>query len=126
MVYFWVGLGGFIGAILRYSFGEFLYVPNQHFPFSTLAVNLMGAFVLALLTYGFVPRRKGAIQLQKALGTGLLGAFTTFSTLSVETMELFQQDEFFLGLLYLFSSVLGGFLFAGFGYRLAKTREVSP
>lgn len=86
-----VGLGGFIGAILRYLCSTML--PDAAFPYATLAINIVGSFALAAIA-AFVIR--GSIsneQLSLFLRVGLCGGFTTFSTFSVETMQLAQQGN---------------------------------
>jgi fluoride exporter len=88
-----IGAGGFIGAILRYLLSAQVqtYSKNAAFPLGTLGVNLLGAFLIGLLielanTYGiFSP------QLRSFLFIGILGALTTFSTFSLETVELLQE-----------------------------------
>lgn len=81
-----VGTGGAIGAILRYLVG--IYVPSERFPFATLAVNVTGSFALGLLT--FAAPSSGLFLL---LGVGVCGSFTTYSSFSVETVELWLSGS---------------------------------
>jgi CrcB protein len=81
-----VGAGGAIGAVLRYWVGE--WVATEAFPLSTLAVNVGGSFVLALVTFGGL---EGQVAL--LLGTGVCGSFTTFSSFSFETVRLYETGE---------------------------------
>jgi CrcB protein len=74
--FLWVGLAGAIGTVLRYSID--LRVDQERFPWATLAINVSGAFVLALfltLALGRVP-----ISVMTPVAVGLLGGYTTFST----------------------------------------------
>ncbi|WP_079233688.1 CrcB family protein [Halolamina sp. CBA1230] len=83
-----VGLGGAVGAVLRYAAGELLADADAPFPASTLAVNTLGTFALGLLT--FAGAGDEALLL---LGTGTCGAFTTFSSFSVETVRAWEGGD---------------------------------
>ncbi len=79
-------LGGGIGAPSRYLLDRWVQSRHrQRFPFGTLLVNVIGCFVLGILT-GHHP----STDVQALLGTGFCGGLTTFSTFSVETVELLQ------------------------------------
>ncbi|MFT7677940.1 MAG: CrcB protein [Planctomycetota bacterium] len=87
----WVGLGGMLGALLRYGVGLVLQsLPGGAFPAATLMVNVLGCLALGYLlgSHGSDPRVSESMRL--FLGVGLLGAFTTFSTFGVETVNLVQ------------------------------------
>ena len=87
--FLWVGIGGFFGSALRYALSVVLQ-PYQGFPVATLCVNAVGCFVMGYLHFKF-PQ---APESQKLLvAVGFLGGFTTFSTFSFETMQLFQKGE---------------------------------
>ena len=83
-----VALGGAIGAALRY--GVSMYLSSDGFPWATLSVNMIGSLLLGILA---VALTQGLISQDAALilGTGILGAFTTMSTFSVETLNMFQS-----------------------------------
>jgi CrcB protein len=80
-----VGLGGAAGAVLRYAVGE--VVPAGRYRLGTVTVNVVGTFVLGVLSLLSVG--DGAAL---ALGTGACGAFTTFSSFSVDAVELWEQE----------------------------------
>lgn len=84
---FLVGIGGAIGALLRHSVGE--YVRVEGYPAGTLTVNVLGTFGLALLT--FAGASDDAVLV---LGTGVCGAFTTFSAFSVDVVGLVENERF--------------------------------
>lgn len=86
-----VGIGGFIGAVLR--FGIHTAVPADKFPWGTLAVNIIGSFILGYMFFAYAFDGSLSTEWRAFLGIGILGAFTTMSTFSVETMELFQNNE---------------------------------
>ncbi|HQU73198.1 MAG TPA: fluoride efflux transporter CrcB [Calditrichia bacterium] len=112
-----IGLGGFLGAILRFWVGGLVFEATHvsGFPLGTLAVNLLGAFILGGLSGAFHLFEPHS-QLWFFLTTGTLGAFTTFSTFSVETLNLIQEGHPGRALLYLTVSVLGGLLLAAAGF----------
>jgi CrcB protein len=82
-----VGFGGAFGAMARHAVDELLQV--EGYPASTLVVNVVGTFALALLT--FANAGSNAMLL---LGTGACGAFTTFSSFSVDVVGLVENDRF--------------------------------
>lgn len=83
-----VGLGGALGAVARYGVGEALADADAPFPVSTLAVNTLGTFALGLLTFG-----AAGTETLLLLGTGTCGAFTTFSSFSVETVLAWEKGD---------------------------------
>jgi CrcB protein len=91
-LYCFIAAGGATGACLRYfvtTSVDSLF--GKHMPFGTLTVNVVGSFALALL-YGIIERHELSDSPYRALiGVGLLGAFTTFSTFSVETLTLLEN-----------------------------------
>ena len=86
-----VGIGGFIGAVLRFSLHT--AVPADKFPWGTLAVNIIGSFILGYMFFAYAFDGSLSNEWRAFLGIGVLGAFTTMSTFSVETMSLFQENE---------------------------------
>ncbi|GEA15869.1 putative fluoride ion transporter CrcB 2 [Moorella sp. E308F] len=113
MQYFYVGLGGLLGAITRYALGQALSARSRgNFPTGTLIINLTGAFLLGLLlgTPAFTHRFGTSLTL--ALTTGFLGAYTTFSTFSYEVVRLLEDGEVINALTYLLGSIILGLLFA--------------
>jgi CrcB protein len=123
-----VAAGGVPGALARYGLGLAIPSPGQ-WPLPTLVINLSGAFALGWLLESLA--RKGPDEgrrrlIRLAAGTGFLGAFTTYSTFSVETVQLFSAGRAADAFGYLAASVLGGTLatFSGIvlGQRLHKSR----
>jgi CrcB protein len=82
-----VGTGGAIGAMLRWAVGE--YVRVEGYPASTLVVNVVGTFVLALLTV-LAPGE----DVMHLVGTGACGAFTTFSSFSADVVGLVENERY--------------------------------
>lgn len=113
---FLVAIGGFLGAISRFALGQKIQKQFKSvFPFGTLTVNLIGAFLLGLL---FSLSASGPIYL--LFGVGFMGAFTTFSTfkLDLERLRKNGKSQFFYS--YLFISYTFGILFANFGLLIGK------
>lgn len=93
---FLIGVGGFLGAIVRYWLsGRFQELSGSiGFPYGTLAVNLIGCLVLGLLTWLVDARGLFGPETRSLFIIGLLGAFTTFSTFSLETLNLLLARQF--------------------------------
>jgi len=103
-----IGIGGFIGAILRFSISGWVgKATTTAFPFGTLSVNILGSFIIGFLFLYF--QQINLSPTQKALFiTGLLGALTTFSTFSLDTV-LLMEKEFYVRA---FSNVLLNVVFS--------------
>ena len=80
-----VACGGAVGAVLRFGMGQL--VPSGQFPWSTFAVNIIGAFLVAMIFFSFSNQMADAVRL--FLFVGLFGAFTTMSTFTLETTTMF-------------------------------------
>ncbi|HGY54665.1 MAG TPA: fluoride efflux transporter CrcB [Caldithrix abyssi] len=90
-----IGIGGFIGAVLRYLVSGWAHqLFGEQFPYGTLAVNVLGSFILGLFLYLGEYRLMIAPQYRQLAAIGILGAFTTFSTFSYETLALLQESLF--------------------------------
>lgn len=124
MIYVYVGIGGAIGALLRYTISLFFVINDTNFPYSTLFVNMIGSFLLAYITYGLFEKIKVKQLIKLAITTGFFGSFTTFSALSVKTLELAQEGQILHALLYVFISLFGGILATYLGYLISKGRKV--
>lgn len=111
----WVALGGALGSVLRY--GAQKLVPAQSFPYGTFGVNLAGCFLIGLL---WAQVQKGYIgdDGRLLLMTGLCGGFTTFSSFTLESMQLLQSGRSGTFILYLTASVALGLLATFCGYKL--------
>ena len=92
MNFIMVGLGGFIGAILRYGLSGLMHrVLGSNFLYGTLAVNVLGSFALGLFLTLSSTRLAISDEWKSFIAVGILGAFTTFSTFSFETIALLQE-----------------------------------
>lgn len=100
----WVGLGGALGAILRYSIS--LLPLKSSFPFLTLITNVIGAFVIGIVV-GLFEKHYLSSNINLFLKTGVCGGFTTFSTFSLETLTLLENGMPFIAMIYAFVSIIG-------------------
>jgi len=100
-----VGMGGFFGAILRYLAGFLPLRPQNGFPVITLLVNIAGAFVIGIIAALSVKTGLNP-KLILFLKIGLCGGFTTFSTFSLDTVQLLQSGKTGVAVAYIAASVL--------------------
>lgn len=100
--------GGAVGAVLRYWVSTGVYtLTGRGFPYGTLVVNVLGSLLMGFLYIWLLERIPGGVAARAFLLIGLLGAFTTFSTFSIETLNLMEAGQFARALLNtLFSVVL--------------------
>lgn len=119
--FIWVGIGGALGALVRHGIGT--AVPARWptpFPLATFLINVSGSLLLGLVV-GLGGRAGGLPSpLYLGLATGFLGAYTTFSSLSVETLRLWQAGSPGLSLANGIGSLVVGLLAAWLGMRLAR------
>ncbi len=107
-----VGTGGAIGAILRYGVANaLLWWRGPHtFPVSTLVVNVLGTFVLGVIIFG-----SGGDETTLLVGVGACGAFTTYSSFSVQTVRLWEDGKYG----YAVVNAVVNFVFSAAGFGLA-------
>ncbi|MCY9660569.1 CrcB family protein [Paenibacillus chondroitinus] len=108
----WVALGGFLGACTRFiisTWGNKKFHPIL--PRVTLFINVSGSFLLGLLVGGAWNE-----NLYTFLGTGFMGAYTTFSTFNMENVQLIKKREWKVLFVYVVGSYGLGILFAGIGF----------
>jgi fluoride exporter len=111
MILLYIGLGGFVGAILRYAISKKI---NKSLPYGTFFVNIIGSFLLGYLFYQGMSENVYAF-----LGIGFCGAFTTYSTFKLEAFQLFKSKGKVVSFTYLIMSYLCGIGFAFLGYLFA-------
>ncbi|KYD10068.1 fluoride efflux transporter CrcB [Heyndrickxia sporothermodurans] len=124
MQYLFVGIAGILGASLRYLIGiYFNHWWLYDFPLATFLTNMAGSFILGWITT-FVPRLKFLHPYMiTAIGTGLIGSFTTFSTFSVETVQLVMNAKWAIAIGYVLLSLWGGLLFSWCGFNLGTSKN---
>ncbi len=103
-----IASGGAVGAIMRYSVTYFTAKSTQSaYPWATFLVNLAGAFLIGFF-WGIFEKTNVSTNIKSFVLIGLIGSFTTFSTLSFEAVKLFQQGHTKLGLFHVgVTNILG-------------------
>lgn len=115
-----VAAGGLAGTELRYGLGVLFPEATGAVPWTTLAINVAGSFVLGMLTTIWIARPHTAFWLRAAIGPGLLGSFTTFSAVVASVDQLAGAGLHAVWLFYLALSVLLGLGAAAAGWRAGK------
>ena len=105
-----VFIGGGIGSLIRYliniTLGKTTLFANCSLPLATFSVNIAGSFLLGFI-YALISQKTGfSPALKLALSVGFCGGLTTFSTFSIETLNLLKNGEFLTGIGYIFTSVI--------------------
>jgi fluoride exporter len=104
-----VAFGGAGGAVSRYLLSTaVLRMSGGNFPYGTLAVNLLGAFAIGILVEAAAHVSMISPQVRLLVGVGFLGAFTTFSTLTLETVALANTHQYGYAVLNVFGSIAAG------------------
>ncbi|MGB2286931.1 MAG: fluoride efflux transporter CrcB [Porticoccaceae bacterium] len=102
-----VALGGALGAMARYGISIAMAdIGNSKFPFATMSVNVLGSFAMGVLFVLVVEKHIFPDSMRPLLAVGFLGAFTTFSTFSLDALSLWQNGDLFLALLYVLGTVV--------------------
>ena len=118
-----VALGGACGAVVRFLMSTGLYHwLGRGFPYGTLAVNVVGSFLIGLLTEALILQRIAiTLEYRAAILVGFIGAFTTFSTFSLETIYLIEQGSLNKAALNIVVSVFGCLLAVWIGLLCGRT-----
>jgi fluoride exporter len=105
-VLLWVGIGGFLGAAVRYVVDGWVSTSvTSSFPYGTLVVNVTGSFLLGVLFAMTVDRAILPAEIRGPVLTGFVGAYTTFSTLMLESWRLAEDGAWLLATINLTASV---------------------
>ncbi len=116
-----IAVGGALGATLRYGITEWSQQRiSSSFPYGTMIVNLGGAFLIGILMSLFIYRADTPPWLKYFLITGGLGGLTTFSTFSLEWVQLMGQGDYVGAFSYGLVQVIGGLLLCWFGLVMGK------
>jgi CrcB protein len=118
--YLSVGLGGAIGAILRFSISHFMARAWPWFPFGTLVSNVLAGFFCGAVVYHSRHSDTLNPSLVLFLSTGFMGGLSTFSTFSVETVDLLKDSKFLLASLNIALNLLLSLLGVLLGIMAAK------
>ena len=120
--FFIIGLGGFFGAVARYTVSLWIGQKwGRNFPLGTFAVNMSGCFLIGLLMPLLTERLMVNPQWRLFLTVGFLGAYTTFSTFEYETGSLLKDGELVIAMMNIIFSVVVGFVALKMGELIAKS-----
>jgi fluoride exporter len=114
-----IAVAGAFGALARYGVGS-LIGPHGQFPWSTLVINIAGSAILGLAIGLFVRTLAVPMWIQSGIVVGFLGAFTTFSTFSLDLVRLVDTGRYALASGYIASSVVGGVVALRLSMTLAR------
>jgi CrcB protein len=116
-----IASGGAVGAVLRYGVSNGIHAfAGRGFPYGTLTVNVLGCLVMGFLFVWLLDRLSNDLTLRAFLLIGLLGAFTTFSTFSIETLNLIESGQLAKALVNVLVSVVLCIAAAALGVLLAR------
>ena len=113
-----VGAAGALGALARYGIGTSIGV--RSFPWATLAINVVGSFLLGVVLGGPGATRWSPTA-TTAVAVGFLGAFTTFSTFAFEATSMVRDDRAGVAFAYVAASLLLGLVASALGFALARS-----
>lgn len=117
--FIYVACGGLLGTLTRYGVQVWIPAANEGFPWAVLLINALGSLFLGWFFTVAIPG-KITPQLRLAIGTGFTGAFTTFSTFSLDIVRLIDGGLWERALIYLFSSLVTGLLLCGLGIKIGQ------
>lgn len=101
-----IAIGGAVGAVLRFTLSTSVHrVMGKDFPYGTLTVNVLGSLLMGFFFIMLVERQISSIELRSGILFGVLGAFTTFSSFSFETLALLESGDWGKALINVFVSV---------------------
>ena len=120
-LWLWIGIGGFIGAVLRFLISGVMQSKAAVFPLGTLGVNIIGSFLMGFIMYSSEFGGLFSEETRVFLTIGILGSFTTMSAFSYESFKLLEQNE----LLLLCINVVGTVLLTIFAIYLGKITAVN-
>jgi len=115
-----VAAGGFGGTLARYTLDNEWKARPGHFPLATFTINLSGALAIAVLLVIILERRPANRYLRPFLATGILGGWTTMSTLAVDASTLARHGHPGVALFYIGATLLGSLVVASGGAGVAR------
>ena len=118
MIILSVAIGGAIGSLIRYYLSTLNFLSNSVFPASTFLVNVIGSFAIGVLF--FLLKDSNNDHLKSFLMIGFLGGFTTFSAFTIDVLDLLQNDQYLISIIYICGSVIVSLLGVYLGFWITK------
>lgn len=118
--YFWVGLGGAIGAMARVGLSALLPSFFLNLPLRILCINVIGCFIASVLIEVMAFYGNPSLNIQHFLMQGILGGFTTFSAFAIEFGLLYEKGSHYLAVVYAVLSVILSLIFFFIGLRFIR------
>ena len=115
-----VAAGGAVGATMRFLTTNYIKYLFPVFPLGTLIVNIIGSFCIGFLISYMENRNISSNIIRYFIIIGILGSFTTFSSFSIEIIEMLNSRKFFIPFFYVISSLFTCIFFCYVGYNLNK------
>ncbi|PWW34051.1 MULTISPECIES: fluoride efflux transporter CrcB [Paenibacillus] len=122
---FYIGIGGILGTLCRYGIQLWMPAANEGFPWAVLLINAIGSLFLGWFFTIAVPG-KITPQLRLAIGMGFTGAFTTFSTFTLDVVRLSEGGMWGKAVIYLVVSILAGLLLCVLGIKVGQRMLGKP
>ena len=121
-IYFLIALGGACGALSRYGVGRAvnIYLAQVHWPLGTFAVNIVGSFTIGALYILITEKSSLHADWRYVLMVGFLGAFTTFSTFSLESVAMLEAGKIAMALFYMLATLTSCVVGCWLGMSLAR------
>ena len=102
-----VAIGGALGSVARYALSSWIFDITSHkFPYATLIVNVAGSFVMGILFVVIVERAALPAEMRSLLMIGFIGAFTTFSAFSLDSLGLWQNGHVLMSVIYMITTII--------------------
>ena len=121
MAYLAVAFGGALGALSRYwMYNTWIKLAENQFPYVTLIVNVVGSLLIGIAFVLLVERNLVGLEWRNVISVGFLGAFTTFSTFSMDALGLLEQGQISLAAIYIVVSVVICILAAWLGLSMTR------
>jgi fluoride exporter len=109
--YLMVGIGGFLGSVLRFWLGSFIGGRlGARFPYGTFVINVTGSFLIGVVVTVLATKAHWSSNWRYLIPIGFIGGYTTFSTFEYETFRLFQDGQLLVAMLNVTLSVVVGFI----------------
>jgi len=117
-----IAVGGALGSVMRYAMSGWVGImAGRHFPYGTLAVNVLGSLAMGFLFVLFTERLSDNVIWRAGLLIGVLGGFTTFSSFSIETLNLIEQGDILKAFVNVIASVMLCLLATWIGVVVARS-----